>query len=74
MSRPPTYWPLRKGQPPDVLARQFVDLAVADAQLCAQIGIPPTVNRDAALKAAIETFLRGQATDAGEYDSQGEQK
>jgi AcrR family transcriptional regulator len=65
---------LRQGQAPRVLARQFVDLAVADAQLRAQIGVPASVNRDVALKAAIETFLRGQATDAGAFDSQGEQK
>jgi AcrR family transcriptional regulator len=65
---------LREGQPPRALARQFVDLAVADAQLCAQIGIPPSVNRDVALKAAIETFLRGQSTDAGAVNSQGEQQ
>ncbi len=62
---------LREGQPPQVLARQFVDLAVADAQLCAQIGIPFSTNRDVALRAAIETFLRGQATDSGAFDSQG---
>jgi AcrR family transcriptional regulator len=65
---------LRKGQPPNLLARQFVDLAVADAQICAQIGIPGSVNSDVALKAAIETFLRGQAADAGAGESQGEQK
>jgi AcrR family transcriptional regulator len=65
---------LRRGMSPRVVARQFVDLAVADAQLCAQIGIPSTVDRDVALKAAIETFLCGQATDAGAFDSQGEQK
>jgi AcrR family transcriptional regulator len=56
---------LREGWPPHILARQFVDLAVADAQLCAQIGIPSSVNSEIALKAAIETFLRGQATGAG---------
>jgi AcrR family transcriptional regulator len=65
---------LRKGRPPHVLARQFVDLAVADAQLCAQIGITESVNHDVALKAAIETFLHGQATRAGLGNSQGEQR
>jgi AcrR family transcriptional regulator len=62
---------LRTGQPPHLLARQFIDLAVADAQLCAQIGIPAPINRDAALNAAIDTFLRGQATDAGPTETQG---
>ncbi len=62
---------LRKGHAPHVLARQFVDLAVADAQLCAQLGIPAHVNRDVALKAAIETFLCGQATDASAFESEG---
>jgi AcrR family transcriptional regulator len=65
---------LRNGQPPHVLARQFVDLAVADVQLCAQIGIQAAVDPDLALKAAIDTFLRGQATNAGAVDSQGERK
>jgi AcrR family transcriptional regulator len=65
---------LRKGQPPMLLARQFVDLAVADAQLRAQIGMSSTVNQDEFLKAAIETFLRGQATDAKAFDSQGDNK
>jgi AcrR family transcriptional regulator len=64
---------LRQDQPPHVLARQFVDLAVADAQLCAQIGIAASVDPDAALKAAIETFLHGQATDACAFNSRGEQ-
>jgi AcrR family transcriptional regulator len=62
---------LRTGQPPKVLARQFIDLAVADAQLCAQIGIPPPDDRDVALKAAIDTFLRGQAAGGGAPASEG---
>jgi AcrR family transcriptional regulator len=65
---------LRTAQSPDVLARQFVDLAVTDVQLRAQIGLSPSINSDAALKAAIETFLRGQATNASAYDSQGDGK
>jgi AcrR family transcriptional regulator len=65
---------LRKGIEPHILARQFVDLAVADAQLCAQIGIPDHVDRDIALKAAIETFLRGQATDADAFEARGVRK
>jgi AcrR family transcriptional regulator len=58
---------LRKGQPPILLARQFIDLAVADAQLRAQMGISAAVDRDDTLKAAIETFLHGQAADAGAF-------
>ncbi len=65
---------LRKGQAPQLLARQFVDLAVADAQLCAQIGIPESADRDIALQAAVETFLRGQAADAGADNSIGLKK
>jgi AcrR family transcriptional regulator len=52
---------LRKGHPPLLLARQFVDLVVTDAQLRAQIGIPAAFNHDDVLKSSIETFLRGQA-------------
>jgi AcrR family transcriptional regulator len=52
---------LRKGRPPLLLARQFVDLAVTDALLRAQIGIPAAFDPEDALKAAIETFLQGQA-------------
>ncbi len=51
---------LRKRQPPLLLARQFVDLAVADAQLRALVGTPGAFNHDKALRAAVETFLRGQ--------------
>jgi len=65
---------LRKGHAPQLLARQFVDLAVADAQLCAQIGVPESAYRDVALKAAVETFLRGQATDASAYNAHGKKK
>jgi len=65
---------LRKGHAPQLLARQFVDLAVADAQLCAQIGIPESADRDIALQAAVETFLRGQAADAGADNSIGLKK
>jgi AcrR family transcriptional regulator len=53
---------LRKGHPPLLLARQFVDLVVTDAQLRAQLGIPAAFDHDDALKAAIETFLQGQAS------------
>jgi AcrR family transcriptional regulator len=52
---------LRKGQPPLLLARQFVDLFVTDAQLRALVGIPTAFNQDKALRVAIDTFLRGQA-------------
>jgi AcrR family transcriptional regulator len=52
---------LRKGQPPLLLARQFVDLVVTDAQLRALIGIPVAFNHDKAMRVAIDTFLRGQA-------------
>jgi len=52
---------LRKRQPPLLLARQFVDLAVTDAQLRALIGTPGAFNHDKALRVAIDTFLRGQA-------------
>jgi AcrR family transcriptional regulator len=65
---------LREAQPPRVLARQFIDLAVADAQLCVQIGMPPSLNRDDALKAAIETFLGGQEVDARLRDYRGERE
>jgi hypothetical protein len=65
---------LRQGQSPRVLASQFVELAVGDALLCAQIGIPAPVNRDDALNAAIETFLCGQATSTGPWDARGERK
>jgi AcrR family transcriptional regulator len=56
---------LRQGQPPHILARQFIDLVVADARLRGQLGLPPPADREAALKAAIDTFLHGQATAAG---------
>jgi AcrR family transcriptional regulator len=52
---------LRKRRPPLLLARQFVDLAVTDAQLRALLGIPGVFNHDKALRVAVETFLRGQA-------------
>jgi AcrR family transcriptional regulator len=52
---------LRKGEPPLLLARQFVDLAVADAQLRALLGTPVAFNYGKWLKAAVATFLRGQA-------------
>jgi hypothetical protein len=52
---------LRKRQPPLLLARQFIDLAVADAQLRALVGTPGEFNHDKALRAGVETFLRGQA-------------
>jgi AcrR family transcriptional regulator len=51
---------LREGQPPHILARQFVDLAIANAQFCGLLGIPASVDRDESLKAAIETFLCGR--------------
>ncbi len=51
---------LRKGQPPLLLARQFVDLAVADAQFRALVRTPGPFSHDEALRAAVETFLRGQ--------------
>ena len=54
---------LRKGQPPLLLARQFVDLAVTDVQLRALIGIPGAFKHDKALRVAIDTFLQGQASD-----------
>jgi AcrR family transcriptional regulator len=53
---------LRKGPPPLLLARQFVDLAVTDVQLRALIGIPDAFQRDKALRVAIETFLQGQSS------------
>jgi hypothetical protein len=52
---------LHQGQPPLLLARQFVDLVVTDAQLRARIGIPFAFNQDRTLTVAIDTFLRGQA-------------
>jgi len=52
---------LRKGEQPLLLARQFVDLAVADAQFRALVGTPGTFSHDKALRAAVETFLCGQA-------------
>jgi AcrR family transcriptional regulator len=52
---------LRKGEPPLLLARQFVDLAVADAQLRALIDTPVAFNYGKSLKAAVDTFLRGPA-------------
>jgi AcrR family transcriptional regulator len=52
---------LHQGQPPLLLARQFVDLVVTDAQLRALIGIPVAFDQDRALTVAIDTFLRGQA-------------
>lgn len=52
---------LRKGEPPLLLARQFVDLAVADAQLRALIKTPVAFNHGESLQAAVDTFLRGQA-------------
>jgi len=63
---------LRKRQPPMLLARQFVDLVVTDAQLRALIGIPGTYNHDKALKLAIDTFLQGQRS--GSNDSEGERQ
>jgi hypothetical protein len=51
---------LREGQPPHILARQVVDLAIANAQFCGLLGIPASVDRDESLKAAIETFLCGR--------------
>jgi AcrR family transcriptional regulator len=56
---------LRKHTPARLLARQFVDLVVADAQLRAHLGIAPIIGRDDAIKAAIDTFLCGQAVRAG---------
>jgi AcrR family transcriptional regulator len=53
---------LRKGPPPLLLARQFVDLAVTDAQLRALIGTPMAFNHEKALRVAIDTFLRGQVS------------
>jgi AcrR family transcriptional regulator len=52
---------LRKGEPPLLLARQFVDLAVADLQLRALIETPAAFNDGKSLQAAVDTFLRGQA-------------
>jgi AcrR family transcriptional regulator len=52
---------LRKGEPALLLARQFIDLAVADAQLRALIDTPVAFNYGKSLKAAVDTFLRGQA-------------
>jgi AcrR family transcriptional regulator len=52
---------LRKGPPPLLLARQFVDLVVTDIQFRALIGIPDAFKRDKTLRVAIETFLQGQA-------------
>jgi AcrR family transcriptional regulator len=60
---------LRKGEPPLLLARQFVDLAVADAQLRALLGTPGAFKQDEVLRAAIDTFLQGQAS--GSIDSRG---
>jgi AcrR family transcriptional regulator len=53
---------LRKGPPPPLLARQFVDLVVTDAQFRALIGVPCAFKHDKALRVAIETFLQGQAS------------
>jgi AcrR family transcriptional regulator len=55
---------LRKGQPPPLLARQFIDLAVTDTQFRALIGAPGAFNPDKALRLAVNTFLRGQAGSA----------
>jgi AcrR family transcriptional regulator len=63
---------LRKGAPPLLLARKFVDLAVADAQLRALLGIPGAFNQDKELRAAIDTFLQGQAS--GSIDCGGQRK
>jgi len=52
---------LCKRQPALLLARQFVDLAVADAQFRTLVGTPGAFNHDKTLSAAVETFLRGQA-------------
>jgi AcrR family transcriptional regulator len=60
---------LRKRRPPLLLARQFVDLIVTDAQLRALIGIPGVFPQEKVLRVAIDTFLRGQAggsTETGE--------
>jgi AcrR family transcriptional regulator len=59
---------LRKGEPPLLLARQFVDLAVADAQLRALVGTTAAFNYGKSLKAAVETFLRGQAVASSETE------
>jgi len=54
---------LRKGPPPLLLARQFVDLAVTDIQFRALLGLPGAFKRDKALRVAIETFLQGQTSE-----------
>jgi AcrR family transcriptional regulator len=61
---------LRKGEPPLLLARQFLDLAVADAQLRALIDTPAAFNYGKSLKAAVDTFLRGQAADSTEIEAE----
>jgi AcrR family transcriptional regulator len=58
---------LCKRQPALLLARQFVDVAVADAQFRALVGTPGAFNHDTTLSAAVETFLQGQAD--GSIDS-----
>jgi AcrR family transcriptional regulator len=63
---------LRRAEPPLLLARQFVDLAVADAQLRALIDTPAAFNYGKSLKAAVETFLRGQTCSS--IDSEGQRK
>ncbi len=61
---------LRKGEPPLLLARQFVDLAIADAQLRALIDIPPEFDNDKSLQAAVDTFLQGQAVVSIEIEAE----
>jgi AcrR family transcriptional regulator len=61
---------LRKGEPPLLLARQFLDLAVADAQLRALIQTPVAFNYRKLLKAAVDTFLRGQALVSTEIEAE----
>jgi len=51
---------LCRDRTPLLLARQFVNLAIADAQYRALIGTPGGFSHDETLQAAIQTFLRGQ--------------
>jgi hypothetical protein len=61
---------LRKGEPPLLLARQFIDLAVADAQLRALIDIPPAFDYDKSLQVAVDAFLQGQAVVSIEMEAE----
>jgi len=61
---------LRKGRPPLLLARQFVDLAVADVQFRALVNAPGAIEHDKGLRAAIETFLQGQAVVSNEIEAE----